>query len=357
MIAPPRVRILHETNPRKYFPALYALHEQGRIKLTGEHRISVCKEWLRAGLRDRAPLKHRTRNALADARFRAIQHRIKDEIVVMGFAPWDTRLLWYQGLAARNRVVYHTSWPDWRPHNTPRQPPLIGSFMRRRWRRFLAHPNVTSVAVLDAVADALTTQMQTPSQVIPHAVPDLFFAQSPARKAAPLRLLFVGELSEKKGLPQALALIERFPADSASLTVIGRGPLEGRLPERVRYLGALDDRAALAHEMASHDVLLCLSQRTATWQELFGIVIAEALASGCGVIASNHTGPSAILGDAPGLVDEHDQSHVAAMLQEFITNPSKLATFRAAQTPRAAPFALPQVAARWDALFQDLADG
>lgn len=357
MTARPRVRILHETNPRKYFPALYALHEEGRIELTGAHRISVCKEWLRAGLRDRTPLTLRTRNALEDARFRATQHLVKGEIIVLGFAPWDVRLLWYQGLAARNRIVYHTSWPDWRPRHTPRQPPFLGPVMRRRWQRFLSHPNVRSVAVLDAVADALQSEMQTSAHVIPHAVPDLFFAERAERASAGLRLLFVGELSGKKGLPQVLALIERLPPGQATLTVIGRGPLEAKLPGHVRYLGAISDRKTLAREMASHDVLLCLSQRTSTWEELFGIVVAEALATGCGVIASDHTGPRAILRDAPGLVAEHDQASVAKMLDSFISNPASLAQFRAAQALCATPFALPKVAARWDALFQSMAYG
>ena len=109
--------------------------------------------------------------------------------------------------------------------------------------------------------------------------------------------------------------------------------------------------------MASHDILLSLSQRTSTWQELFGLVIAEALATGCGVIASDHIGPRAILKDAPGLVAEHDQPRVAAMLSEFVQSPASLHSFRAAQAPKAAPFALPRITARWDALIQDLTHG
>ncbi|WP_344342136.1 glycosyltransferase, partial [Streptomyces rhizosphaericus] len=53
--APRRVRIVHETNPTKYFPALLDLAEQGRIDIVGLHRYSVVKEWLRAGLKDRTP--------------------------------------------------------------------------------------------------------------------------------------------------------------------------------------------------------------------------------------------------------------------------------------------------------------
>ncbi len=351
----PRVRLLHETNPQKYFPALFALHDQGRIRLTGTHRTSVCKEWLRAGLRDRAPLARRTVNAVQDASFRIRQHRICGEIIVLGFAPWDARLLWYQGLARRNRIVYHTSWPDWHMDRTPRQPPLIRKAMQRRWQRFLAHPNVSTVAVLGPVADALAQTMQTQAHVIPHAVAEGFFTPRRARKGGPLKLLFVGELSAKKGVPQMLALLEKLPKDAVTLTTIGRGPLETQLPANVIHLGAVQDRAQLARHMADHDVLLSLSQRTATWEELFGLVIAEALATGCGVIASDHIGPRAILQDAPGLVAEHDQPAVARLLQSFIASPDALCRFRAAQKPKATPFALPRIAARWDALFQELA--
>lgn len=356
-MTPPRVRILHETNPQKYFPALYALHDQGKIRLTGAHRTSVCKEWLRAGLRDRTALGQRSRNALADAAFRLHQHRISGEIIVLGFAPWDARLLWYRGLARRNRIVYHTSWPDWRTPRTPRQPPLVTGLMQRRWKGFLAHPNVSTVAVLDPVAATLRQQMNTEATVIPHAVPDLFFDHPRGAETGPLRLLYVAELSPKKGLPQALALLETLPAGSATLTVIGRGPLEPTLPPHVRYLGAVTDRAALAREMAAHDILLSLSQKTSTWEELFGLVIAEALATGCGVIASDHTGPRAILQDAPGLVAQDDAAAVHALVSHFAQDRARLRAFRAAQRPKAQAFALSGIAARWQALFDSLAHG
>ena len=111
-------------------------------------------------------------------------------------------------------------------------------------------------------------------------------------------LLFVGRLSEEKGLEYLLnampQIIKSFP--SVKLLVVGSGVLEDRLKmicvdlnirERVVFVGALTHEA-LASYYATADVLIGPSLR-----EGFGLVFAEALACECAVVAS----------DLPGIVD------------------------------------------------------
>ena len=155
-----KVRILHETNPSKYFPALFELSNQGAVTVVGSYRYSVVKEWIRAGLKDRTDIRTRSLNAWQDVCFRVSQHFAKDETIVMGFAPWDWRILIYRGLARRNRVVYHTSWHDWRTDHTPRQPKpsFVKAWLRAIWLRFLTHPNVHIVAVTPLVAKSVEAE-------------------------------------------------------------------------------------------------------------------------------------------------------------------------------------------------------
>lgn len=357
-----RLRILHETNPRKYFPALFELAEAGQVELVGAHRYSVAKEFLRAALRDRTPLAERLSNAAGDALFRLKLPVVRGEVVVMGFAPWDPRILIYRGLARKNRVIYHTSWHDWGLERTPRQPKpaAFKRWLRDRWLSFLAHPNVSTVAVTSVVAEAVRAEAGITATVIPHAVPDVFFEAGAARPARPdgqtLKLLYVGEISEKKGLRELLGMMPALAGQGGSLTVVGNGPLaaeveaaEAETGGAVTFLGPIRDRAKLAGIMADHDLLMLLSRKTETWEELFGIVVVEALAAGLAVLASDHVGPRGILAPAggAGLFDQDDLAGIAAELAALVRDPARLAALRDRQAPVAGAYAISRVRTEW----------
>lgn len=358
----PRLRLIHETNPRKYFPALFDLAARGDVTLTGAHRYSVVKEWLRAWRRERAPLGPRTANAWHDLLFRLSLPGVRDEVILMGFAPWDWRLLIYRGLARRNRILYHTSWPDWGLDRTARQPKpeAFKRWLRDRWLAFLRHPNVTTVAVTPVVADAVRTAAGVEAQVIPHAVPEVFFeagAAKASRTEPGLRLLFVGEVSEKKGIRTLLELMPQLAGQGISLTVVGNGPLAGAVETAaadpaagIIFLGPVMDRAKLAGIMAEHDILMVPSRKTETWEELFGIVVVEALAAGLAVIASDHVGPAGILRPVAGagLYPQDAVASIRAELAELAADPARLAALRQTQAPVARAYGIAEVGARWN---------
>lgn len=110
--------------------------------------------------------------------------------------------------------------------------------------------------------------------------------------------LFVGRLSHEKGI---LSLVEAFPAiakaiPDARLVVVGEGPLYEAAHDRVVTLGLQGhvlfrgflDHSILASYYATADVLIAPSVR-----EGIALAIAEAMACGCCVVAS----------DLPGLRD------------------------------------------------------
>lgn len=337
----PKLRIIHETNPKKYFPALYELADQGFIELVGTHRYSVCKEWLRAWVKDKTSFKVRTSNAIGDFFLRFKIPFIKNETIVIGFAPWDWRILVYRTLAKRNKILYQTSWHDWRLDNTPRQPrPFwFKTWLQKQWHAFVKHPNVTVIAVTPVVAETVKKETGVLAKVIPHAVPEVFFAagkQRGAREPGKLKLLYVGEISEKKGINELLDILISLNNENISLTVVGNGPLVELVQtsgENIEYVGPIYDRAKLAKVMSEHDVLMLLSQKTQTWEELFGIVIVEAIASGCAVIASNHIGPVGILGEfeGNGLFAQQDLNGILKELNECLKNQSHLIELKSKQ--------------------------
>ena len=257
-----KLRIIHETNPKKYFPALYNLEENGLIKIVGQHRYSVLKEWLRAGLKDKTPLLQRTKNSIQDLIFRSKILFIKNEIIVIGFAPWDWRILIYSYLTKKNKVLYHTSWHDWSEYNTPRQPKFkfLRKFLIKKWLKFLHAENSTIISVTSAVSESLKNNIGLESKIIPHAVPQCFFNKALKReknKNKPLRIIFVGEISEKKGIEDIIKIAEYFTTDDIKVTVVGDGSMAhvlNKSGEKISYLGKITERKELAEVMAQNDI-------------------------------------------------------------------------------------------------------
>lgn len=123
-----------------------------------------------------------------------------------------------------------------------------------------------------------------------------FHDHSPAAQAGsrPIRLLFVGRISVRKGVDLLLEAIprvlQRHP--DVEVVIVGGGslwssyePLLDELPkERCRWLRALPSSDVIA-QMQNADVLLVPS-----YYEPGGIVVAEALACGVTIVASDEVG-------------------------------------------------------------------
>jgi phosphatidyl-myo-inositol alpha-mannosyltransferase len=140
-----------------------------------------------------------------------------------------------------------------------------------------------------------------------------------------LKILFVGQAVERKGLPLLLrafeALREHIPAE---LTVIG--PTEAELapllidPRGVRALGKVDDEAK-QRELLAADVLAAPS----LGGESFGMVLTEAFASGTAVVASDIAGYRDVVTDGRDgvLVPPADPQALAEALRDLYYEPER----------------------------------
>ncbi|HZU59548.1 MAG TPA: flippase-like domain-containing protein, partial [Solirubrobacteraceae bacterium] len=161
-----------------------------------------------------------------------------------------------------------------------------------------------------------------------------------------LRILFVGQAVERKGLPLLLrafeALREHVPAE---LTVIGPtreelAPL--MLDSRdVRVLGKVDDETKW-RELEEADVLCAPSLRG----ESFGMVLTEAFAAGTPVVASNIAGYRDVVSDGVDgvLVAPGDAQVLAEVLRDLHDEPERRSQMARAAVEKAQQFAWPRVA-------------
>lgn len=163
----------------------------------------------------------------------------------------------------------------------------------------------------------------------------------------PLRILFIGQAVERKGLPVLLkafeALREHVPA---TLTLVGAGPdqvepllLDGR---GVRALGKVSEQQKAA-ALDEADVLCAPSLRG----ESFGMVLTEAFAARTPVVASDITGYRDVVRDGVDgvLVPPGDPVALAEALRAIALDPQRQASMAVQARLRARRFAWPQVAA------------
>ncbi len=170
------------------------------------------------------------------------------------------------------------------------------------------------------------------------------FANDPAE---PLRILFIGQAVERKGLSVLLrafeALRDHVPA---TLTLVGASPEEVAhmtLDDRgIRALGKVSEECKLA-ELARAEVLCAPS----LGGESFGMVITEGLAAGTPVLASDIPGYRDVLRDGVDgqLVPAGDPLALAQELRRLALEPARRARMSLAARERAERFVWPHVAA------------
>jgi phosphatidylinositol alpha-mannosyltransferase len=184
-------------------------------------------------------------------------------------------------------------------------------------------------------------------RVIPNGVDlDPLAAAAPRSGGDRLRIVFVGQAVERKGLPLLVRAFEALRDHvDCELTVVGASPQEVEpllIDARgVTVLGKVDDdhkRAALRDA----DVLCAPS----LGGESFGMVLTEAFAAGTPVVCSDLPGYADVVrGGVEGLlVPRGDASALAEALHDLALDPVQRARMGAAAAERATRYAWPRVA-------------
>lgn len=183
-------------------------------------------------------------------------------------------------------------------------------------------------------------------RIVPNGVDvDRFALAEPARDLpAGRRLLFVGRLEPRKGLAIALRafarIADRYP--DLQFVVVGDGPERAAVAQltpavraRVHLLGRVSD-AALPSYYRAADLFVAPS----TGGESFGIVLAEAMAAGLPIVASDITGyrDVARANREALLVRPHDAEALAAGIAHLLDDPDERARLGANGVLRARTF-------------------
>ncbi len=212
---------------------------------------------------------------------------------------------------------------------------FLYSMAQRQWRR-LADNLAVAVAVSPVAADAVESIVGTP-RIIPNTI-DLTPYRSHAQKH-PFRLAFLGRDEPRKGLDvllEAFALM-RQAIPEATLVVIGaeRPDLPG-----VRFLGTVDEEVK-RHELAAAAIFVAPN----LGGESFGIVLLEALASGCAIVASSLPAFHFVAGDAALYATPDDARSLQRVLETVLRDDDVRTEYQGRARKRAGVFDRDQIVA------------
>lgn len=226
---------------------------------------------------------------------------------------------------------------------------LAAPMVRPVWNRLARR-----IAVSEAARHSVTSRMGDGDLVIvPNGVNvDRFATARPAALPPGRHLLFVGRLEERKGFPVAVAAFAQLAKvySDLRLLVIGDGSerdavddLEPAVRSRVEMLGRVDD-----DRLASYLKAATLYLGPATGGESFGIVLAEAMAAGLPIVASDIDGYRDVARDGLEalLVPPGDVDALVAAVREILDDGRLAASLGSAGARRARDFDWDSVTAR-----------
>jgi phosphatidylinositol alpha-mannosyltransferase len=257
---------------------------------------------------------------------------------------WDTLMSWDGPKVG----TFHTYSTAAFPHGL-----VVMNGVRRRMNRLAVR-----IAVSEAAAWTGQRFYGGEYRVVPNgvALPAGGVPQPRARAGGePLRIAFVGQAVERKGLPVLLRAFEGLRREMpAELTLIGADPaeVEPLLIERegITVLGRVDDERKHA-ALAEADVLCAPS----LGGESFGMVLTEAFAAGTPVVASDIAGYRDVVthGEDGLLFPRGDAMALAETLRDLALDPGLAPRLGTAAARTAERYAWPHVAEQVAGIYED----
>lgn len=183
-----------------------------------------------------------------------------------------------------------------------------------------------AVTVPSIFAARSFVEMGVPADKV-HNIPYGVLLESFRRTAEPaadsFEVIFAGGIGLRKGVPYLLEAFSRLKHPAKRLRFVGDvlpdlKPVLGRLPlDRVEFAGSVP-QSRLAEMMSASHVLVLPSI-----EEGFGMVMNQAMACGCPVIASNHTGALDVIQDGSNgfIVPIRDVDAIRDRLQQLADDP------------------------------------
>ena len=350
-----KIYILHENGANSHYRALNYLC-QSKNSLLVYREFSIFKSILKSIIKlDKELLKKQLLNIY----FLISLIFTKNKKVILGMAPYDFRLLFLSFLLRNHKVYYHTSWTYWDKSFYPKKL-FVNNWLIEFWEKFLNHKIVHIFTVSSETKKELIKNVKvdlSKISVVYHALDDTIY--KPMQHKIELNFIYVGRLEKQKGIEEILEYFSEHT--SMVFNIVGSGTLESIVKEyaskhdNIHFLGFVKDQNRLAEIYARHDFLILNSKRMHNWEELFGMVIIEAMACGIIPIVTNHKGPLEIVSNKENGFIFSENEYIKGLndiVELFNTNKKRISIIKDNAILRAKDFSVNQIAKKWELIFE-----
>lgn len=254
----------------------------------------------------------------------------------------------------RELEAIRTGHPDWL---MPRQRPVSAERIAHDDEEFALATRILCGSPF--VAESIRKHSPVPAlvgklRVLPYCWDEALFGGAPEPElrpaGEPVRFLFVGQVSARKGIQHLLEAIVRLPRGAATLTLAG--PLA--VPERTlaRYADRIDYRGPLHRSeipalMQAHDALVFPSHFEGS-----AVTLLEAMASGLALIQTTQAGLG--MSAESGFAVTPDADAVEAAMRALHADRARLLAMRRAAHSEAAEFNFARYCAAIAALLDEM---
>ncbi len=312
------IYVFHKNGAVSHYYGLAHLCKKKNINL--EYReFSIFSKFYKGLIRGRFSL---AKKQLVNAGFVFSLLFSSNKKIVLGIAPFDSKLKTLFWILKGHQIYYHTSWVCWdksfHPKNKNNSPEIF-----RIWKNFLEKETVHIFTVTQKSKEGLLKNYEINPQkisVVYHSLHTAYTTHLP-HKRIPNSFIYLGRLTPDKGIGELLTFAAANPV--LTLTIAGTGDEEnlvkdyaGRFPN-IHFEGFVSSKEKLIGYISKHQFLVLNSKTTKQWEELFGLIIIEAMSQGTLPIATAHSGPKEIISPHFGyLFEEGEITPVLAKIVE-----------------------------------------
>ncbi|PLW79487.1 hypothetical protein C0585_07595 [Candidatus Woesearchaeota archaeon] len=176
-------------------------------------------------------------------------------------------------------------------------------------------------------------------------------------------ILYAGQISEHKGIDTILNAIKILKKENIEWHFLGKGPLKDKIlkiSKRNKNIKVHDwvDYEKMPEFLSKAKIFLYPSIPTKIWEEQYGFAMLEAMACGVPVIASNTSGPNAIIENKKDgiLIDVDDEEALARNIDELSKDKKKYSLIRDNAMIKAKELSLLNISEKFYLLFKKIID-
>lgn len=216
---------------------------------------------------------------------------IKNQIIIVGLAPFDYFMNFYQKTFKNNYSIYFSSSTNWNSELCER-----GKVKNKIKFMEILKNNFAAAACVSYETYIIVKEYVQKVEIVNHSIETRQYQVSLTRgNKGKTKYIFLGKFTRRKNIEIIFKWINNNKIDGWEIYFAGDGELLEDIYKvcesnnNVFYLGKLS-KDKIKKTLCDYDFLILPS-----WEEPFGIVLIEALSAGLPCIVSNANGPTEII--------------------------------------------------------------